>query len=258
MAPRTLVAGSAGCRQIGLLGLQGLLLVACFVDQPRDGAGGSSGTAASETSTGPVPGSSTGETATQGGMEATGTGEPPPGTTTGDATTTTATTAPVTTDPGDPTMGSICAPADGFPNIDPAECRACMAMNCCASVSECAADPACSGAWSCTQNQQCLSEWQNCPGYADQGSRLGTIAACAESACPGVCAFGPCPAEKAACQQSPECQAVDACVQASCNDPCPADQPDCILPCWGMCQAQHPGGADQWGALIMCYGSKCP
>jgi hypothetical protein len=229
-----------------------LLLAACFVDQPRDGVGGSSGVAASETST--APGSTTGETGTQ-GTGTTGTtgttSDPTTGSTTGDPTTTTATTT------ADPT-GSVCAAADEFPNIDPPECRACVATSCCVPVSECAADPACSAAWSCTQNQQCLSEWENCPGYAEQHGRLGTISACAESACPGVCALGPCAAEKAACQQNAECQAVDACVQANCNNPCPAEQPDCFLPCWGMCQEQHPGGAQQWGALIMCYGSKCP
>lgn len=251
MAPRTLLAGTAG--------LIGLLAVACFVDRPHDGASGSSGTAASEASTGAGGGSTTGQAAT-------GTGEATSGSTTGTGeTTTSATTIPGTTSTADPTgptdpttMGSICAPADGFPNIDPPECRACLAMNCCVPVSDCAADPACSPAWSSTQSQPCISRWQSCPGYAEQKGKLDTISACAEAQCPGVCALGPCAAEKAVCQQNPECQAVDACVQANCAAPCPPENPECALPCWAMCQSQHPDGADQWGAVITCYGSKCP
>ena len=158
----------------------------------------------------------------------------------------------------DPTMGSVCPAADGFPNIDPPECRACLSASCCGQVSECAADPACSPAWSCTRNQPCISEWENCPGYAEQKGKLEAISACGEAACAGVCTFGPCAAEKAACEANPDCQAVDDCAQANCNMPCPPDDPQCILPCWSMCQEQHPGGADQWSALITCYGSKGP
>lgn len=250
MAPRTLVASTAG-----LLGLLGLIAAACFVDRPPDGAGGSSGTAASEASTGAGPGS----TSAQAG---TGTAEATAGSTTGTGeTTASAMTVPgttSTTDPTDSTMtGSICAPADSFPNIDPPECRACLAMNCCVPVSDCAADPACSAAWSCTQTQPCISQWESCPGYAEQKGKLDTISACAEVACSGVCALGLCAAEKAACQQNAECQAVDACVQASCNAACPAENPNCFLLCWAMCQDQHPGGAAQWMAWITCYESKC-
>jgi len=248
MAPRTLA-------------VLAVLMTGCFVDQPGQPTGGTGTTGAASSTSGPGTGEP-GTSGTSGPVHGTGTGDgSTSGATTGpgDPTTSAAADPTTTTTPmtSDPTMGSICPPADGFPNIDPQQCRECMAASCCAQVGECAADPACSGAWSCTQGQPCITQWQNCPGYAEHSAKLDAISGCGEAACASVCSFGPCAAEEAACEANPECQAVDACAQANCNMPCPPEDPECILPCWGMCQAQHPDGADQWGALIMCYGSKC-
>jgi len=239
MAPRTLVTMVA------------LLTAGCFVDQPGDTAGSTGGTTGAAATSG-EPGTSG---ATTSGATTTASGttvEPTTGSTTGstDPTVTTVTT--------DPTLGSTCPAADGFPNIDPPECRACLSASCCGQVSDCAADPACSGAWSCQQDQPCYADWESCPGYADHKGKLDAISACGAAACGDVCTIGPCPAEQTACEQNPGCQAIDQCARANCMDPCPAEDPECILPCWDMCQAQHPEGAKQWEALLQCLASKCP
>ena len=242
MAPRTLVTMVA------------LLTAGCFVDQPGDTAGSTGGTTGAAATSG-EPGTSG---ATTSGATTTASGttvEPTTGSTTGSTDPTVTTVITVTTDP---TLGSTCPAADGFPNIDPPECRACLSASCCDQVSECAADPACSGAWSCQQDQPCYADWESCPGYADHKGKLDAISACGAAACGDVCTIGPCPAEQTACEQNPGCQAIDQCARANCMDPCPAEDPECILPCWDMCQAQHPEGAKQWEALLQCLASKCP
>jgi len=242
MAPRTLVTMVA------------LLTAGCFVDQPGDTAGSTGGTTGAAATSG-EPGTSG---ATTSGATTTASGttvEPTTGSTTGSTDPTVTTVTTVTTDP---TLGSTCPAADGFPNIDPPECRACLSASCCDQVSECATDPACSGAWSCQQDQPCYADWESCPGYADHKGKLDAISACGAAACGDVCTIGPCPAEQTACEQNPGCQAIDQCARANCMDPCPAEDPECILPCWDMCQAQHPEGAKQWEALLQCLASKCP
>ncbi len=246
---------------VAVVAMVTLLATGCFVDQPGDTTGSTGGTTGMAATSGAVSSTTSGEPATLGATGTTTapetTGEPTSGST-GSTDPTTATDPTTTTATTDPTMGSICPAADGFPDIDPAECRACLSASCCAQVSDCAADPACSGAWSCTQNQQCINEWDQCPGYADHRAKLDAISACGSVACGDVCTIGPCPAEQAACEQSPECQAVDDCVRTNCSNPCPADDPQCILPCWSMCQDKHPGGAMQWETLLLCLASKCP
>lgn len=244
---------------VAMVAMVMVLAVGCFVDQPGDTTG-SSGTTSATSSTGLA---TSGEPGTSGATSTTTapgtTVEPTSGSTTGSTDPTTGAADPTTTTmTTDPTMGSICPAADGFPNIDPPDCRACLSASCCGQVSECAADPGCSAAWSCTQSQPCILQWETCPGYAEQKGKLDAISACGEASCGGVCTLGPCTAEQAACEQDPECQAVDACVQANCSNPCPPDNPDCILACWGMCQKQHPRGAKQWETLLLCITSKCP
>lgn len=242
MAPRTLVTMVA------------VLTAGCFVDQPGDTPGSTGGTTGATTTGEPGTSGATTSGATTTAPETTV--EPTSGSTTGSTTgSTDPTTTTVTTDP---TLGSTCPAADGFPKIDPPECRACLSASCCDPISECAAVPACSGAWSCQQDQQCYADWASCPGYADHKGKLDAISACGAAACGDVCTIGPCPAEQTACEQNPECQAVDECVRTNCMDPCPAEDPECILPCWGMCQEQHPEGAKPWDALLQCLGSKCP
>lgn len=243
-------------RTLAASGLLALLCGACFVDNPGESSSGNAGDPPATT------GQGTGQTTGQTSDAATTTGVLPVSTVTGEASQTGDSTATTTGDDttGGPTTGPgpVCPAAADFPGLGDDACRACMATSCCAPVGSCGEDPACVGAWGCEAAEPCPGEWAACPGHAEHKDRTDAISTCMSGPCAGACPQVVCGPEKAECTANPACGQVNDCVAAQCEGVCPPDDADCSLACWDMCAQMHPGGGEDWSALLICYGGQCP
>lgn len=226
---------------------------ACFHDPTGATAGDGSATTSAASTTGAGPSSTASSGAGTSGDLTTG----PSSSTTSSATTspTSSTASTSSTSSTSSTTGPLCPAAAGLG--DTPECDACIAEACCEPAGACVGAPACASAWPCTLDAACIAAWGECPGFAEAEELHTALLTCVHEACLDACRITPCDEILAACYAIPECLAIDACVAAQCNEPCPESDPFCFFACWDACKEGNAPGVDTWDMLSQCVFAAC-